>query len=90
MSLLNVLIQAVLKSKWGRRNANLIGAFLLGVWVQGTYYREIRAVLQYFGVERQEYLKYVVALAGVVLAAGGVGLSALSDRRKAKKGGTDD
>ena len=64
--------------KW----SGVIGGFCLGLWVSGRYWREIRATLDVWGVTRDQWAGFLLAVVG----ACGVGLSvALSVAKKRKE-----
>ncbi len=75
-------LQAVFASTWYRKANSVIGGFALGLWVSANYWRQIRATLDVWGVERSTWLNLLLA----IVAASGIGqsvwLSAAKQRRE--------
>ena len=79
---MNKLLQWAIGSTQAKKWSGVIGGFALGLWVSGRYWREIRSTLDVWGVSRDQWMGFLVA----VMGACGVGLSvALSIAKKRKE-----
>ena len=76
------LLQWAIGSTQAKKWSGVIGGFALGLWVSGRYWREIRAMREIWGIDKEAWLDFLVAVVGVC----GVGLSvALSVAKKRKE-----
>jgi len=64
--------------KWN----GIVGGFCLGLWVSSTYWRQIKATLEVWGISREHWLGFLIAVAGVCGVSLSVALSAVKKRRE--------
>jgi len=67
--------------KWN----GIVGGFCLGMWVSGSYWRQIRDTLMVWGVDRDSWMSFLLAIAGASGVLVSVGLSAAKKHNEKTK-----
>ena len=62
----------------------IVGGFCLGLWVSARYWRQIRDSLSVWGIDRNEWLGFLVAVIGACGISASVVLSIEKKRREKK------
>lgn len=73
--------------KWN----GIVGGFCLGLWVSGRYWREIRSTLEVWGVSRDQWMGFLLAVVGACGVAASIALSEAKKRMDKREwsGGQD-
>ena len=50
------VLQWFVQSTWFKKYAAVIGGVALGMWIEASYWRQIKGTLQAWGIERDEFL----------------------------------
>ena len=79
------IIEWAMGSTWFKKYSAAIGGVALGMWIEATYWREIRATLEVWGIERDTWLRCLLALAAAAGLSLSVGLSAAKTRQDKAK-----
>ena len=58
-----------------KKYSGIIGAYVLGLWTAMVYWRQINATLAAWGVERQSWLIFLLAIAAASGVTASIGLS---------------
>jgi len=69
------VLQWFVQSTWFKKYSAVIGGIALGMWIEASYWRQIKGTLQAWGIERDEFLDGLLLLAGAAGIAGSIGLS---------------
>jgi hypothetical protein len=75
------MVTSVQFKKWN----GIVGGFCLGLWVSARYWRQIRDSLAVWGIDRNEWLGFLLAVAGACGISLSVALSMEKKRREVKK-----
>lgn len=79
-SLIAWAIQSTQFKKW----SGIIGGFAGGLWFSMNYHVQIRATLQAWGVDRDQWGNFLILVIGASGVAASVGLSVVKNRLTAK------
>ena len=82
---MNRILQWAIGSTAFKKANSVIGGFALGLWTSATYWREIKATLAVWGVERDTWLRCLLAVAAAAGLSLSVGLSAAKTRQDKAK-----
>jgi len=72
---MKTVLQWFVQSTWFKKYSAFIGGIALGMWIEASYWRQIKATLAAWGIERDEFLDGLLFLAGAAGIAGSIGLS---------------
>lgn len=79
-SLFPILDWAV-QSSYFKKYSAMIGGFVLGMYVQATYWKQIRATLDVWGVARDEWLQFLLVIAGAAGILTSIGLTMAKNKK---------
>jgi hypothetical protein len=77
------LLAWAVNSMWFRKWSNTLGSFALGLWVSARYWRQIRATCEVWGIERDAWMGFLLAIIGASGVLLSLGLS-IENQKKAK------
>lgn len=81
---MNPLLQWLLNNVALRRASRWLGGVATGLWIGQTYWREIKATREVWGVDATEWANALLAVIGASLTVGASGLAAAKRRRERK------
>ena len=84
---MNAALQWMVKSRAFRKASGMVGGFCAGMWVSATYWRQIKATLDVWGVSHETWMAALLGVMAAALSAGSVALTMANKRRVAGKGG---
>lgn len=76
------ILQWMIGSTQFKKWNGIVGGFCLGMWVSGNYWRQIRDTLLVWGVDRDSWMSFLLAVAGASGVAASIGLSMAKKRQE--------
>ena len=75
------IIQWMVRTAWFRKASSLLAGFTTGLWVSANYWRQIRATLEVWGIERETWLRCLLLVMAAGLGGLSVSLTRANERR---------
>lgn len=75
------ILDWLIGSSWFKKYSAMIGGFVLGMYVQATYWKQIRGTLDIWGVARDEWLQFLLVIAGAAGILTSIGLTMAKNKK---------
>ena len=87
---MNRLLEWLIGSSWFKKYSAMFGGIALGMWVQATYWKQIKATLDIWGIPHDAWMKFLWAVIGAAGIAMSIGLTLVKGKQVAKKSASAD
>lgn len=75
------IIDWLIQSSYFKKYSAMIGGFALGMYCQAAFWRQIRGTLDIWGVARDEWLQFLLVIAGAAGILTSIGLTMAKNKQ---------